>query len=75
MSFQRRLAIATDGFRGAVVSKSYINQTLSLSQEEDFINVSVSSVTTSIDVSVLTPEIAVEYVGAQVASVEIDGVF
>lgn len=64
MSIERRLAIATRGFRGNIGEKFYINEELSL--DEGLVNISIIE---------NVPVATIEVVSVEVSSLDIEGAF
>ena len=62
MSIERRLAIATRGFRGNIGEKFYINEELSL--DEGLVNVNIIET---------VPVATVEVISVEVSSLDIEG--
>jgi hypothetical protein len=64
MSAQRRLAIATRGFRGTFGINNYINETLTL--DEGQLNVNIIET---------VPVVSIEVVSVEVSSLDVEGAF
>ena len=64
MTAQRRLAVATRGFRGNIGEKFYINETLTL--DEGQLNV---------DIIETVPVATIEVVSVEVSSLDVEGAF
>ena len=64
MSAQRRLAIATRGFRGTFGINNYINETLTLDEGE-----------VNIDILETVPVATIEVVSVEVSSLDVEGAF
>ena len=62
MSIERRLAIATRGFRGNIGEKFYINEELSL--DEGLVNVNIIET---------VPVATIEVISVEVSSLDIEG--
>jgi len=64
MTAQRRLSIATRGFRGTIGEKFYINEELSLDEGE--VNISIFET---------VPVATIEVVSVEVSSLDVEGGF
>tara|TARA_R110000868_G_scaffold354143_1_gene615428 strand:- start:82 stop:276 length:195 start_codon:yes stop_codon:yes gene_type:complete len=64
MTAQRRLAVATRGFRGTFGINNYINETLAL--DEGLVN---------IDIVETVPVATIEVVSVEVSSLDVEGAF
>jgi hypothetical protein len=64
MTAQRRLAVATRGFRGTFEVNNYINETLSLNEGE-----------LNVDIIETVPVATIEVVSVKVSSLDVEGAF
>jgi len=62
MSVQRRIAIATRGFRGDIGEKFYVNEAISLDEG-----------TFNVDIIETVPVATIEVISVEVSSIDIEG--